>query len=110
MKTKRKIAEKIIEIYFSISFRSVKLVESEDNEIIISYDRIEDSLEFPYSKIRINKYEYGVYQKEVIEDYAKKLGLKAVWIDLNDLSKDEAYYFRNCNDVYKSLIDFEIKK
>ena len=108
MINKRKLAEIIIDNYYSINFRSVKLVEIIENEVIIKYDKKDDSLEYPYSIIRINMYEYGVYLKETIEDYAKSLHLGAVWIDLNDLSKDEAYYFRHCYEVYEQLAQYDL--
>lgn len=108
MINKRKIAEQIIDVYYSISFRSVKMVESKDNEIIIKYDKKDDSLEAIYSNLKINMYEYGVYLKEIIENYAKSIHLNALWIDLNDLSKDEVYYFKHCYEVYEQLAQYDL--
>ena len=57
--------------------------------------------------LKINIYELAVMLKEYIEYYANSLLLSAVWIDLNDLSKDEGYYFRHCNEVYLGLKDLK---
>lgn len=76
-----------------------------DYEVIISYE--DDSSTFLTRTFKLDKYRYAVYIKEIIEQYAKDLGLKGVWIDLNDLSKDERYYFRNCIDVYTDLNEYE---
>ena len=55
-------------------------------------------------------YHYGVLLKEYIEDYARSISLKGVWIDLNDLSKDEGYFFRHCHEVYLDLKEYENNK
>lgn len=55
-----------------------------------------------------NIYELAIGIKEYIESYAKELGLSGVWIDLNDLSKDEAYYFKHCNEVFEGLQQYEL--
>lgn len=57
--------------------------------------------------MHINIYELGVHYKEHIENKAHNLGLRGVWIDLNDLSKDEGYYFMRCSEVFKGLMEYE---
>lgn len=79
-----------------------------DGEIIISYE--DENITFIYSNFKMDKYRYGVYLKEIIENKAHNLGLRGVWIDLNELSKDEGRYFRNCNDVFKGLLEYEKQK
>lgn len=79
-----------------------------DGEIIISYE--DKSSTFPYRNFKIDRYRYGVYLKEIIENKAHNLGLRGVWIDLNDLSKDEGYYFRHCSEVFEGLIEFMVIK
>ena len=56
----------------------------------------------------VNIYEFGIRAKEYLEHYAKEVNIKGIWIDLNDLSKDEAYYFRHCNEVFEDLIQYEL--
>ena len=68
-----------------------------------------DDMEIKYEAY-ISIYHYGVLLKEYIEDYAESLGLRGVWIDLNDLSKDEGYYFRHCSEVFEGLIEFMVIK
>ena len=79
-----------------------------DGEIIISYE--DKSSTFIYRNFKIDKYRYGVYLKEIIENKAHNLGLKGIWIDLNDLSKDEGCFFRHCNEVYLDLKEYENNK
>lgn len=57
--------------------------------------------------MHMNIYELGVHYKEHIENKAHNLGLRGVWIDLNDLSKDDGYYFRRCSEVFKGLMEYE---
>ena len=57
--------------------------------------------------MHMNIYELGVHYKEYIENKAHNLGLRGVWIDLNDLSKDEGYYFRHCSEVFKGLMEYK---
>ena len=107
MDNKRKLAELIIDNYYSISFKSVKWVDFIENEIRVSFDKDSDGLEDLYSKVIINSYEYATYLKETIENYAHQVRLKGIWIDLNDLSKDEKYYFNHCYEVFEDLIKYE---
>ena len=101
---KGKIIIKILEDYFECHKNEiVELTQKNDTIKII----IDDS-EIRYEKY-LSIYLYGVLLKEFIEDYAQSIGLKGVWIDLNDLSKDEGYYFRHCNEVYQGLFDYELK-
>lgn len=79
-----------------------------DGEIIIYYE--DKSSTFLTRNLKVDKYRYGVYLKEIIENKAHNLGLKGVWIDLNDLSKDEGCYFRHCNEVFKGLLEYEKQK
>lgn len=108
MEIKRNVAKRILYKCFCIDFRDVKYIEQSEDSIIIKYDKHNDSLECLYSNIKINVYEYGVLLKEVIEDYAKSLHLSAVWIDLNNLSKDETYYFKHCYEVYEQLAQYDL--
>lgn len=73
-----------------------------DSEITIYFDK--DLI----SSSKWNIYELGIAYKEYIEYYAKSLHLSAVWIDLNDLSKDEAYYFKHCYEVYEQLAQYDL--
>ena len=98
--------QKILENYEDI-YERVTNCNFFDDEIIISYE--DESSTFLTRSFKLDKYRYAVYIKEIIEQYAKDLGLKGVWIDLNDLSKDEGYYFRHCNEVYQGLFDYELK-
>ena len=98
--------QKILENYEDI-YERVTSCNFFGDEIIISYE--DESSTFLTRSFKLDKYRYAVYIKEIIEQYAKDLGLKGVWIDLNDLSKDEGYYFRHCNEVYQGLFDYELK-
>ena len=60
--------------------------------------------------MHMNIYELGVHYKEHIENKAHNLGLKGIWIDLNDLSKDEGCFFRHCHEVYLDLKEYENNK
>lgn len=84
--------------------------EDEITQIVRQDENIKatiDDMEVVYTA-NVNLYHYGVLLKEYIEDYAKSLHLGAVWIDLNDLSKDETYYFKHCYEVYEQLAQYDL--
>lgn len=102
--TTRKLCEVVLDEYMGGKAKVVSYVK-QDSEIHITYENKRDW--FPTGKAIVNIYQYGVYLKEIIENKAHSIGLKATWIDLNDLSKDEGYYFRHCNEVYEDLLKYE---
>lgn len=78
-------------------------MEQKESSLIFSMDDSEYRL-----KNEWNIYELGMILKEYLEDYAKSISLKGVWIDLNDLSKDEIYYFKHCNEVFEGLEQYSL--
>lgn len=99
-----KLCEVVLDEYMGVKAKVLGHVK-QDGEIRITYENNGDW--FPASKFTVNIYQYGVYLKEIIENKAHNIGLKGVWIDLNDLSKDKGYYFRHCNEVYEELLKYE---
>lgn len=77
-------------------------IEQKESSLIFSMDESELGLKTDW-----NIYELGILLKEFLEDYAKSLSLRGVWIDLNDLSKDETYYFKHCNEVFERLAQYD---
>lgn len=98
--------QKILENYEDI-YERVTSCSFVDYEVTIFYE--DDESTFLTRNFKLDKYRFAVYIKEIIEQYAKDLGLRAIWVDLNDLSKDEGYYFRHCNEVYEDLLKYEEK-
>lgn len=78
-------------------------IEQKESSLIFSMDDADFGLKADW-----NIYELGILLKEYIEDYAKSISLKGVWIDLNDLSKDETYYFKHCNEVFEGISQYEL--
>lgn len=78
-------------------------IKFEDNQIEITLDNIDDGF-----IIKHNLYELGVDAKEYLEYYAKSLHLSAVWIDLNEISKDILFYFGHCYEVYEQLAQYDL--
>ena len=105
-KINRIFSQKILENYEGIYERVINC-SFVDGEVTICYE--DNNSTFLTRNFKLDKYRFAVYIKEIIEQYAKDLGLKGVWIDLNDLSKDEGYYFRHCNEVYQGLFDCKLK-
>ena len=99
----RKLDEDITDEWYIFDIKNEKLDGT--MEILCKHKDIDGK----FKRVNFNVYEYGIYLKEIIEEKAKNIGLKAVWIDLNDLSMNEAYYFRNCYEVYYELVEFEEK-
>lgn len=99
-----KLCEVVLNEYMGGEAKVLSYVK-QDNKIHITYENNGDW--FPTRETIVNIYQYGVYLKEIIENKAHNIGLKGVWIDLNDLSKDEGYYFRHCNEVYEDLLKYE---
>ena len=104
VETTIKLCEVVLDEYMGGEAKVLGYVK-QDSEIHITYENNGDW--FPTGKAIVNIYQYGVYLKEIIENKAHNIGLKGVWIDLNDLSKDEGYYFRHCNEVYEDLLKYE---
>jgi len=83
-------------------FRIYK-IEQKKSSLIFSMDDAEFGLKEDW-----NIYELGILLKEYIEDYAESISLRGIWIDLNNLSKDETYYFKNCNEVFEGISQYEL--
>ena len=77
----------------------ISKIKFEDTTLIITIDDVD---------VKHNLYELGVYAKEYLESYAKSLHLGAVWIDLNDMSKDIVLYFGHCYEVYEQLAQYDL--
>lgn len=98
----RKLDEDITDEWYIFNIKNEKLDGT--MEILCKHKNIDGK----FKRVNLNVYEYGVLIKEYLEDYAKSLSLNGVWIDLNDLSKDEAFYFRHCYEVYDGLFQYDL--
>lgn len=94
----KKLAKKVLAEHYECEEDDIADIGVANDVLRIYFD----DMEIKYDKY-LSIYHYGVLLKEYIEDYARCISLKSVWIDLNDLSKDEGYYFRHCNEVYEDL-------
>jgi hypothetical protein len=103
MSIETKLQIKIMADYFECQEDEITQIVRQDENIKATID----DMEVVYTA-NMNLYHYGVLLKEYIEDYAKSLHLGAVWIDLNDLSKDETYYFKHCYEVYEQLAQYDL--
>lgn len=92
------------DIYEELDDCQINSIDYKDNKVNVYWCSDETRGEVN----EYNLYELGIILKEYLEDYAKEISLKGVWIDLNDLSKDETYYFKHCNEVFEGLEQYNL--